>query len=380
MSSNTINGFNNYFDNLYPQAQRLYSASARFNCHSYAWYSQQCSNNIYWMNNPENYILDQTYYAVDTPRPGDIICYYDDNGTIDYIDDDENLHSGIVVTYDSTITPSSLIGGAPNQVVVRSKWGAAGLYEHNGDYCPYVYIPSIDLNASGKADYVKYYRPRSNDTISLSNPSTNTTYTINKNYTVPTPNNNTNNYVLYDLDISSPKNYDIEISSTSPLEVKLYNLHMYELSINTSTSYSNGVYYISIHRYFDVGHHYLRISYEDPDDYGTIFTEITNMHEHNIYGYQWLNLTSHNSLCICGPIVESHVVSASLLNRGSKFATCMLCGGIASINDILNGADNQLPYSLNGSYILPNGVIVLVDDDIESYFNGTLEFIYPNMS
>ena len=30
--------------------------------------------------------------------------------------------------------------------------------------------------------------------------------------------------------------------------------------------------------------------------------------------------------------------------------------------------------SLNGSYILPNGVIVLVDEDVEAYLNGTLVF------
>ncbi len=31
-------------------------------------------------------------------------------------------------------------------------------------------------------------------------------------------------------------------------------------------------------------------------------------------------------------------------------------------------------YTENGSFILPNGIIVLVETDIESYINGTLEF------
>ena len=30
--------------------------------------------------------------------------------------------------------------------------------------------------------------------------------------------------------------------------------------------------------------------------------------------------------------------------------------------------------TINGSYILPNGIIVLVDEDIEAYENGTLIF------
>jgi hypothetical protein len=31
-------------------------------------------------------------------------------------------------------------------------------------------------------------------------------------------------------------------------------------------------------------------------------------------------------------------------------------------------------YSVNGSYILPNGIIVLVEEDVEAYLNGTLVF------
>lgn len=30
--------------------------------------------------------------------------------------------------------------------------------------------------------------------------------------------------------------------------------------------------------------------------------------------------------------------------------------------------------SINGSYILPNGIIVLVDEDLDAYLNGTLVF------
>ena len=30
--------------------------------------------------------------------------------------------------------------------------------------------------------------------------------------------------------------------------------------------------------------------------------------------------------------------------------------------------------TLNGSYILPNGIIVLADEDAEAYYNGTLVF------
>ena len=35
--------------------------------------------------------------------------------------------------------------------------------------------------------------------------------------------------------------------------------------------------------------------------------------------------------------------------------------------------------SINGSYILSNGVIVLVEEDIESYLDGTLQFYDKNL-
>ena len=38
------------------------------------------------------------------------------------------------------------------------------------------------------------------------------------------------------------------------------------------------------------------------------------------------------------------------------------------------GLLNIQKVTINGSYILPNGIIVLVDEDIEAYENGTLVF------
>ena len=34
--------------------------------------------------------------------------------------------------------------------------------------------------------------------------------------------------------------------------------------------------------------------------------------------------------------------------------------------------------TLNGSYILPSGIIVLVEEDVEAYLNGTLVFYDKN--
>ena len=38
----------------------------------------------------------------------------------------------------------------------------------------------------------------------------------------------------------------------------------------------------------------------------------------------------------------------------------------------------NIKYSVKGSYMLPSGIAVLVDEDIEAYLNGTLQFYHEN--
>ena len=47
-------------------------------------------------------------------------------------------------------------------------------------------------------------------------------------------------------------------------------------------------------------------------------------------------------------------------------------GDIGMVPGILSTGVNII--TENGSYILPNGIIVLVEEDIEAYFAGTLIF------
>lgn len=77
----------------------------------------------------------------------------------------------------------------------------------------------------------------------------------------------------------------------------------------------------------------------------------------------------------CGAkVYQGHAVSSNAFNNGQKYATCLICGGLAEMGFVQWNRNsfsvNQI--TINGSFILPNGVIVLVDKDIESYLNGTL--------
>lgn len=102
-------------------------------------------------------------------------------------------------------------------------------------------------------------------------------------------------------------------------------------------------------------------------------------HTHT-YGrsYEWVSDKIHTTTCVCGETKsEGHVVSATALPiHGRK--VCLLCGGLAS-EGYSQMAVGSLPHTENGSYITSDGITVLVDEDIEAFLNGTLEFIYPSI-
>lgn len=97
--------------------------------------------------------------------------------------------------------------------------------------------------------------------------------------------------------------------------------------------------------------------------------------EQHSYLYHWLSYTAHSAICICGEYhTSAHTVSSDSVTGIDQYATCLLCGGQASVGYVTLDAVSDLPHSANGSYVLSNGVIVLVDEDIEAYMDGTLTF------
>ena len=127
-SSVEINDLNNYWDNKfvkpqYPYTHRLDTATAKYNCHSYAWiyhilHYQQWDSTWYNIPNDSDFFnCANSYIPVSgSITVGDILLYVED------IDDDNYIirHSAVVVSTDGT---------ASNTILV-SKWGPAGLYKH----------------------------------------------------------------------------------------------------------------------------------------------------------------------------------------------------------------------------------------------------------
>lgn len=101
-------------------------------------------------------------------------------------------------------------------------------------------------------------------------------------------------------------------------------------------------------------------------------------HTHSYdHSYLWVSYTNHYGYCHCDEFqLQGHAVASGSYNAGQRFATCLLCGGSAEIGfvQLTINSSAVTKVTINGSFILPNGVIVLEDEDLEAYLNGTLVF------
>ena len=90
-----------------------------------------------------------------------------------------------------------------------------------------------------------------------------------------------------------------------------------------------------------------------------------------------MNRYAHKCSCVCGSgaKIEKHIVAASDVVDNGDFASCIGCGYLIDLrDDYYNSIVSIAQVSLNGSYILNNGIIVLVDEDIQTYLEGELKF------
>lgn len=109
-SSSVIAACNADVAATYPNATRLTNCSRRYNCHSYAWYSQSTSNTR-WINTPgdDKYWQDGSYFPATIVAAGHKVSYGSDD------------HSAIALS-------SSLYD---------SKWGQYPVMRHAPTYTPY---------------------------------------------------------------------------------------------------------------------------------------------------------------------------------------------------------------------------------------------------
>ena len=389
----------------YKDAELLSDPTKSYNCHSYAWYNQNTYENEVWMNTPMAYYTDYSYCEVSVPRKGDIICYFDECNPLSS-EDDINLHSGIIDSINPT--PVNDVCGISSLVNVISKWGAEGLFRHRGDICPYV------ETYGGDADYIKFYRPRTNNSFNITNDmnSLNVSRNINSNGTI------VDKYGMYELNVDSESDYLINVQANNSLDIRLYNINMNLMEMTLINSNDNVYNYTKT---LSEGTYYLRVAYSNLTNSGNILINI-NPHTHDYSDYfEPLGIYTHRAYCDCGHfVIDSHNVSSGHCNycgyththeysswqyynnrthieicdcgltgietrnhyilapTTNLRVTCLGCRYLLNLStDIAQiGPSSELvtKVTINGSYILPNGIVVLQEVDLESYENGTLVF------
>ena len=175
------------------------------------------------------------------------------------------------------------------------------------------------------------------------------------------------------INILSSGTYKLTVNPKYKLNIELYDSQLKNTGLigegtlvvnELSLELSEGVYYLKVRNnyYTDV---VVEVSLECPP------------HIHQYTEWTYYSRTHHIRSCECGlngSETALHVVKAgSAINNR---AVCMYCGAIILLGDDFVQVEPMsiTKVTLNGSYILPSGIIVLVDEDIEAYENGTLVF------
>lgn len=110
--------------------------------------------------------------------------------------------------------------------------------------------------------------------------------------------------------------------------------------------------------------------------------EVEHEHHYN-YSYSMHSSDKHKAYCECGLyVLRPHAVTNTYTINGHTYGNCIDCGALVDLETtivIFPGINsNVYLMSANGSYILPNGIYVIVPADLEAYLNGTLEFYYSS--
>ena len=127
---------------------------------------------------------------------------------------------------------------------------------------------------------------------------------------------------------------------------------------------------------------YLRVRGYNQDVNGSYSISVTYTHTHHYNDHYAIHsLTHHKAYCLCGDyILKTHAAdyTHAYTSFGHLFAPCIDCGAAVDIGGngpiIPSQGLGEFMVTDNGSFILANGVLIIVEDDLESYLNGTLVF------
>ena len=224
------------------------------------------------------------------------------------------------------------------------------------------------LNAWGAFKYMMENYPMYEQNIGCKD----TTYLYN---IVADAANMKDNTSMMKFNVHNPGSYTFTTSSEHPIEVKFYDSDLNEILTTQTISEDNCEIEFSITLANNA--YYIRTNYVNNSNEGTIRVEAdVPPYTHTYTEWAKHNSTHHIECCeycgVKGTRMALHYVKQSEISLNIGF--CAVCGAKVMLGDdiIQVGPLNAQKVTPNGSYLLPNGIPVLVDEDIEAYLNGTL--------
>ena len=120
------------------------------------------------------------------------------------------------------------------------------------------------------------------------------------------------------------------------------------------------------------------LEYTFYEEHTVVNHECTGCGEH-IHSYSkryvWQTEGRHKCYCECGEfITASHVVLKDSFSTPDGYGICIQCRGRVFMGVLLSNGVDELPHTENGSYLLPNGTVVLAEADLDAYLKGELIF------
>lgn len=167
-----------------------------------------------------------------------------------------------------------------------------------------------------------------------------------------------------------------------------YSIKIYDISLSqyvASSSINSSVDYL-VFTNNNPNHSSFRIDIVLNEDSASTESEagsvayqiICNTHSYGLYIYY--NNKSHIKYCSCGAyLTEGHYIrQADIVDN--RYVRCLGCRAQLDLfEDYANTIMSAITQvSINGSYVLPSGIVVLVDEDVQAYLDGTLVFYHPN--
>lgn len=127
-------------------------------------------------------------------------------------------------------------------------------------------------------------------------------------------------------------------------------------------------------------HAYQYVCNDTSSHTGTCACGNTITEDHTYDECVYKDARTHTATCVCGDQqILMHWIKESELT-GGRYGWCADCGARIDLGNsfVPVGPMSVVQVSVNGSYILPNGIAVIVDADVEAYINGTLVFYNPD--